>query len=316
MSQAWKLIAIAPRGVIEAALLAHEEALDWDHQIVLSGSELSEDRPDDWRLEAWLGRKPTRADRSAIAALFTGGAPRLSEEKLPEIDWVRHSQQGLAPIRTGRFYVHSPDHPRFDEPGLRNFVIPASQAFGTGHHATTAGCLAMLSVMRARGVVVRNFADIGTGSGLLAFAALHLWPRAIATASDIDRVCLDVVAGNALANSVRLGPRPGELTMTLADGMKHPLLRARGPYDLIVANILAGPLIGLAPSFARALVPGGQLLLAGLLEAQEPQVRRVCRQAGLRLAARLVRSDWSILWLRKRRESPRVISSRMELFAA
>jgi ribosomal protein L11 methyltransferase len=82
--------------------------------------------------------------------------------------------------------------------------------------------------------------------------------------------------------------------------MEHPLLAARGPYDLVIANILAGPLISLAPDFARALVPGGHLLLAGLLETQEDQVRRACRRAGLRLAARLVNGDWSILWLRKR----------------
>ena len=88
--------------------------------------------------------------------------------------------------------------------------------------------------------------------------------------------------------------------MLVADGMEHPLLKARGPYDLIIANILAGPLIGLAPHFARALVPGGSLLLAGLLETQEPQVRRACRAAGLRIAERKVNGDWSILWLRKR----------------
>jgi ribosomal protein L11 methyltransferase len=196
---------------------------------------------------------------------------------------------------------HTPDHPPLTTPGLRDYTIPASQAFGTGQHATTAGCLAMLSEMKAKGVVARNVADIGTGTGLLAFAALHLWPRALATASDIDAVCIDVVLENAALNHVPIGARPGELTMLVADGMAHPLLQARGPYDLILANILAGPLIGLAPDFAKHLVPGGHLLLAGLLETQEAGVRRACRRAGLRLAARLVSGDWSILWLRKRR---------------
>jgi ribosomal protein L11 methyltransferase len=299
-SSAWKLIAYAPRGVIEAALLAHEDAADWDPEIVLSGNEIAEDRPEDWQLEAWLGRKPSRADKAAIAALFPGQAPDLAEEELLDIDWLTHSQQGLEPIRAGRFYVHTPDHPPLGEPGVRDFVIPASQAFGTGQHATTAGCLQMLGVMKARGVLVRNCADIGTGTGLLAFAALHLWPRALATASDIDAVCLDVVDENAAANRVATGARPGQLTMLVADGMEHPLLEARGPYDLIIANILAGPLIDLAPDFARHLVPGGNLLLAGLLETQEAQVRQACRLAGLRIAARLVNGDWSILWLRKR----------------
>lgn len=300
MTQSWKISVLAPRDVIEAALLAHEDALDWDPGIVLSGSEIAEDRPDDWQLEAWLPRKPRAADRKAIAALLGDNPPELVAEQLPDVDWVSHSQQGLEPIRAGRFHVHTPEHAALAEPGVRDFVIPASQAFGTGQHATTAGCLAMLSHMKAQGVIVRNCADIGTGTGLLAFAALDLWPRALATASDIDAVCVDVVAQNAAINGVALGAGAGEVTMTVADGMDHPLLAARGPYDLVIANILAGPLIALAPDFARALVPTGHLLLSGLLVTQEPQVRAACRRAGLRLAARMTNGDWSVLWLRKR----------------
>ncbi len=296
----WKITALAPKPVIVAALIAHEDLFEWDADIVLSGSEIAEDRPEDWRLEAWLPRKPAKADRAAIAALFAGAAPRFKVELLPETDWVTQSQQGLEPIRAGRFHVHTPDHPPLNQPGIRDFLIPASRAFGTGQHATTAGCLTMLSAMKARGMVVKNCADIGTGTGLLAFAALDLWPRAMATASDIDWVCAGVVQDNAALNAIPMGGRAGELTMLIAAGMDHPLLEARGPYDLLIANILAGPLIELAPDFARALVPGGSLLLAGLLETQETSVRKACRRAGLRLAARLVNGDWSILWLRRR----------------
>lgn len=300
MSQSWKVTALGPRALIEAALIAHEDVFDWDPEIILSGSEIAEDRPDDWRLEAWLPRKPGRADKAAIAALFADGAPDLVIEQLPDIDWLTESQAGLEPIRAGAFHVHTPEHPPLEQAGVRDFCIPASQAFGTGQHATTAGCLAMLTRMKRHGVVVRNCADIGTGTGLLAFAALHLWPRALATASDIDHVCTRVVEENATLNNVAMGARAGELTMLVADGMDHRLLAARGPYDLVIANILAGPLISLAPDFARALVPGGHLLLAGLLETQEAQVRAACRRAGLRLAERMVNGDWSILWLRKR----------------
>ena len=172
------------RAVIEAALLAHEDAWDWDPDLVLSGSEVAEDRPDDWRLEVWLPRRPGKTEQGAIKALFAGRAPKLEIEQLPEVDWLTHSQQGLEPIRAGRFHVHTPEHSPLDQPGVRDFAIPASQAFGTGQHATTAGCLAMLGTMKAQGVVVRNLADIGTGTGLLAFAALHLWPRALATPLD------------------------------------------------------------------------------------------------------------------------------------
>jgi ribosomal protein L11 methyltransferase len=300
MSRSWKITVAAPRPIVEAALLAHEDVIDWDAEIVIAGSEVAEDRPDDWRLEAWLPRKPTRADRAAITALFVGGAPRLTVEELPDEDWLVLSQQGLEPVQAGRFHVHTPDHPASTEPGIRSFLIPASQAFGTGQHATTAGCLAMLTEMRRHGTIVRNLVDVGTGTGLLAFAALELWPRALATASDIDQVCAGVIADNADANGVPLGAGAGAVLVVIAPGLDHPLLEARGPYDLVIANILAGPLIELAPDFAAATVPGGSLLLAGLLTTQEPQVRSACRRAGFRLAARLVNGDWSILWLRRR----------------
>jgi ribosomal protein L11 methyltransferase len=149
-------------------------------------------------------------------------------------------------------------------------------------------------------VVARNVADIGTGTGLLAFAALDLWPHAMATASDIDAVCVEVVEYNSNENGVPMGSRHGQLTMVVADGMDDPLLRARGPYDLLIANILAVPLVELAQDFADAVPPGGAVLLAGLLETQEAKVRRAYRRAGFRLAARLVNGDWSILWLRRR----------------
>jgi ribosomal protein L11 methyltransferase len=269
--------------------------------VVLTGFELADDRPDDWRLDAYFPQRPTRADRAMVAALFPGRAPRLHAEKLPAADWVTLSQSGFDPIRAGRFHVRTPDQPRCGGPGVVDLAIPAGQAFGTGQHATTAGCLAMLGAMRESGVVVRNLTDVGTGTGLLAFAALALWPRAYATASDIDPVCAGAVADNAALNGVRLGARHGELTIAIADGMDDPLLAARGPYDLLIANILAAPLIELAVDFAAAVQPGGSVLLAGLLESQERDVRRAYARAGFRLAARRVNGDWSILWLRKRR---------------
>jgi ribosomal protein L11 methyltransferase len=300
VSRTYKLTLLAGREAVEAALIAHEDMLDWDAEIVVAGTELAEDRPDDWKLEAWMPRKPTAHDKAAIAALFAGDAPEIAVEALGDEDWVARSQSDLEPIRASRFVVRTPEHPAQDEPGTVEFVIPASQAFGTGHHNTTAGCLTMLDAMKRRGVIVRNHLDVGTGTGLLAFAAMSLWPHASATASDIDAVCADVVVDNAKANGVTLGAKPGTLAMTIAPGLDHPLIAARGPYDLIMANILAGPLVELAPAFGQSLVPGGQLLLAGLLESQERAVRAACRRAGLRLAARIVSGDWSILWLRRR----------------
>jgi ribosomal protein L11 methyltransferase len=235
-----------------------------------------------------------------VAALFAGHAPKLEAVNLPDTDWVAETQKLTAPIRAGRFHVHTPDFPVDQTPGTVDLVVPASQAFGTGQHATTAGCLTMLDAMKRRGVVVRNFADIGTGTGLLAFAAMALWPGAHAVASDIDEVCQPVVVDNALRNRIPLGTGRGELAMVIAEGMDDAILAGRAPYDLIVANILAGPLVALAGDFADAVRPGGSLLLAGLLATQEPAVRSAYRTAGFRLAARLVEGDWSILWLRRR----------------
>ena len=300
---AWKITGHAPRPIIQSALIAHEDAADWDADIVLSGFEVADDQPEDWVIEAWLDHAPTAADLAAIAALFAPGtAPAFTVEALPDADWITQSQQGLPPIRAGRFLVVTPEaaaeHPAM--PSEHRFVIPAARAFGTGHHATTAGCLAMLNHMRAQGVLVRNLADIGTGTGLLAFAALHLWPRALATASDIDHVCAPLVLDNATANGVALGGGPGALAMVIAAGMDHPLLAARAPYDLVIANILAGPLVDLAADFGAATLPGGHALLSGLLATQEAPVRAAMFRAGFRLAARAQHGDWSVLWLRKR----------------
>jgi ribosomal protein L11 methyltransferase len=294
----WKITAFAPADEVRAVLIAHEDAADWPEDMVLAGSEIAEDKPDDWQLEVWLEQAPTQTELAAVTALFDGRVPELMTQELADEDWVTLSQQGVEPIREGTFYVHTPDYPA--RAGLKNFVIPASQAFGTGQHATTAGCLAMLAHMRAQGLRVRNMADIGTGTGLLAFAGLHLWPRARAIASDIDAVCAPVIAVNMAANAIAAGEGPGQVAVVIAPGMAHPLLRAGAPYDLVIANILAGPLIELAPDFAGSVMAGGNVLLAGLLETQEAAVRAAYRRAGFRLAARMVRGDWSILWLRRR----------------
>ncbi len=213
--------------------------------------------PDDWILEVWLDHQPKAADKRQVASLFAEGAPDFTVEKLPDDDWVTLSQHGVEPIRAGRFHVRTPEHAA--DPDCVDFVIPASQAFGTGQHETTAACLAMLDLMKREGLVVRNHADIGTGTGLLAFAAMHLWPGAKATASDIDPICAHVVADNRRTNNISQGAKSGELTMIVAPGTDDALIQARGPYDLLIANILAGPLVELAPDFADSCFAGRQL---------------------------------------------------------
>ncbi|WP_336986295.1 50S ribosomal protein L11 methyltransferase [Altererythrobacter aquiaggeris] len=300
MSDSWKITAYARKPVIQDALIMHELDEDFDPEVVITGFEVEPNQPDNWVFEAYYSHKPGAADQNALIRLFGGVAPKLTVQKLAQADWVTASQQGVDPIRAGRFYVRTPDHKCHADRTLADFVIPASQAFGTGQHETTAGCLAMLDLMKRQGAVIRNHVDIGTGTGLLSFAAMHLWPCAVATASDIDPVCEDVVAVNAKTNHVPIGTGNGALLMVTADGMVDPVLEVRGPYDLLIANILAGPLVEMAPEFGKAVIAGGHILLAGLLTEQEPAVRRAYRRAGFRLAARLVNGDWSILWLRKR----------------
>jgi ribosomal protein L11 methyltransferase len=205
------------------------------------------------------------------------------------------SQAGLQPIRAGRFFVHTPTY-RSHPPGTTAFEIDASLAFGTGQHATTSGCLDALDKLEREGARFANIADIGTGTGLLAFAALSLWPEAKCIATDIDAVALDVARENAAINGVKLGHGPGELLLTVADGMDSPLLTARAPFDLIVANILAGPLVELAPAFAEALAPGGTLILAGLLDTQADAVIAAYEKLGLTVRNR-GSGEWPVLVL-------------------
>jgi len=146
--------------------------------------------------------------------------------------------------------------------------------------------------------------DLGTGTGLLAFAALRLWPAARAAASDNDPVAIEVSEENAAINRVRLGRTRGRLELLVAEGMDHPRLQARAPYDLVIANILAGPLIDLAPSVAKTIAPGGRLILAGLLDHQAPAVAAAYRRQGMMMSGRVERGEWPTLIMRKRRAAP------------
>jgi len=211
------------------------------------------------------------------------------------------SQQGLEPVHAGRFYVHTSSNKGNLPEGATPFLIEASRAFGTGGHETTSGCLMMLDTMKRAGKRFDVIADIGTGTGLLAFAAHSLWPKAYLTASDIDPVSVDVTADNARVNNVPCGVAQGQLALCAAEGTAHPLIVSRAPYDLVTANILAGPLIELAPSIAQIMDEGGALILAGLLNTQAEAVLRAYRRHGFRLQKRVDCGDWPCLWLVKRR---------------
>jgi ribosomal protein L11 methyltransferase len=257
---------------------------------VIVADEPDPGRPDDWLLHVYFEREPADADLQTLSKLGRG-EPRI--EQLPESDWVTMSQSGLQPIRAGRFFVHTPMY-RSHPPGTVAFEIDAGLAFGTGQHATTAGCLEALDMLEREGANFGNIADIGTGTGLLAFAALALWPGAKCIATDIDAKAVEVARDNAAINGVKLGHGAGELLLAEADGMESPLLAARAPFDLIVANILAGPLIELAGDFAGALSQAGTVILAGLLDTQADTVIRGYEERGLTLRDRGF-GEWPVL---------------------
>ncbi len=268
---------------------------------VLMTSEVDPAYPDEWRLDIYFEDAPS-AETIAIAKRLVPSAADAEPaiERLGDEDWVAISQQGLEPIREGRFFVHTPAHRDAVPDGAIAFEIDASRAFGTGQHETTAGCLALLDRMKRRGERFGDVADIGTGTGLLAFAALALWPHARVIASDIDPVAIEIAAENVEINAVPLGTGPGRLELVVAAGLVHRAIRKRAPFDLLIANILAGPLIDLAPAFGNATAPGGTLLLAGLLDHQADGVVSAYRRQRFRLVDRLDRGEWAILRFRKR----------------
>ena len=275
-----------------------ESIPDADEFLTMSGEspvlvvdEPDPSRPDEWLLHAYFERAPRAEEIAALASIATG-EPKI--EELGEADWVTMSQAGLEPIRAGRFFIHTPTHRGSAPPRSKSFEIDAGLAFGTGQHATTCGCLEALDSMHRNDCAFANIADVGTGTGLLAFAALALWPEARCIATDIDSIAVDVARENAAINHVRLGHGPGELLLAVADGMDSPMLAARSPFDLIIANILAGPLIDLAPAFAGALAPRGTILLAGLLGAQADRVARAYQDQGLTLKLR-GQGEWPVL---------------------
>ena len=265
-----------------------------DQPPVLVADEPDGAKPDEWLIHAYFERPPT-ADEMVLLMSLGSGQPQV--EQLGEADWVTMSQAGLQPIRAGRFFVHTPTY-RSHPAGSIPFEIDASLAFGTGQHATTSGCLEALDKLEREGAQFGNITDIGTGTALLAFAALALWPGAKCIATDIDGQAIDVARDNALINGVKLGHKPGELVLAVADGMDSPLLAARTPFDLIIANILAGPLIEMASDFAKALTPGGSVILAGLLDTQADAVIAAYEKVGLNFTGRSS-GEWPVLVLRQ-----------------
>jgi ribosomal protein L11 methyltransferase len=205
-------------------------------------------------------------------------------------DWVSEVERGFPPLNIGRFYVHG-SHIKDQVPcGKIGLEINAGIAFGSGEHSTTSGCLLALGILAKK----RNFLrplDVGCGSGILALAMAKLW-RVPVAGTDIDPVSVAVSIENARKNHVH-----GLTRFAVSDGYGAGLVRQHGPYDLITANILARPLVDMAPDLAKNLAIGGIAVLSGLLVRQERMVLSAHRAQGLRLISRINKNGWSTLIL-------------------
>lgn len=277
---------------VEAGRLLHlmSEVFEEDG-FPLATMDLDEDH-DVWEASIYLDASQEDEVRARLDPIVAGefaGRP-IGREELPEVDWVARSLEGLKPVRAGRFLVHG-SHDRLKvRPGDLSIEIDAGQAFGTGHHGTTSGCLEMIEyVLRRRRIV--NALDLGTGSGVLAIGVRKLQPVRI-LATDIDPVATKIARDNLVKNCTRSGIR----TET-ASGFHAPAFKEEGPFDLIVANILARPLMAMAPDIRRSLASGGSVILSGILAEQRWKVLSAFNAQHLSHVRTLWREGWVTLLL-------------------
>ncbi len=268
--------------------LALEEALEPFGAALVS---FETDGGKGWHMEVIGEEKPSAAAVKSVLKPFGNLKPVIGE--VPDKDWLAESRKGLAPIKMGPFFIHG-EHDRGKAP--RNTVpleIDAGMAFGTGRHETTSGCVKALLKL-SKTIKVKKALDIGTGTGILAFAAHHLFKVPV-MAGDNDKDAVRVARENAAINGLKK-----QIRILASDGYRAKGIRDNGPYDLITANILANPLISLAPDLAKSLAKNGRAILSGLLKTQEKDVLAAHHAVGLELDFRIRQNDWSVLVLKKK----------------
>ena len=250
-----------------------------------------EDGSGTWEVGGYFTEAPDAAGLALLTALHKAKDFTVSE--LPEVDWVAHVRRELSPVEAGRFFVHGSHDADQVPDGKIALLIEAAMAFGTGHHGTTLGCLQALDNLAEQGFVGKNVVDIGCGTAVLAMAAARIWPNPV-LASDIDEVAVDVAKANVDANNLS-----EQVFCVEAAGFNAPELQAALPFDLVFANILKGPLIGLAPEMAKSLSTKGYAILSGILNPQADEVIAVYVENGFNLVQRTEIVDWTTLVLRK-----------------
>jgi ribosomal protein L11 methyltransferase len=248
-----------------------------------------------WRIEAYFAELPDAEELRSTIAGFTGlDVPHIEVAEVPALNWVAISQAALPPVRAGRFTVHGTHDRGRVARGPNAILIDAGEAFGTAHHATTYGCLAAIDRLTRQRRFMRVL-DLGCGSGILAIAVARVMPAAEIVATDMDPTSVEVARQNIAANTA-----PGRVATYVAAGLGHPRLRRRRPFDLVVANILADPLMRLARDIRRAVAPGGKLVLSGILIPQAPAVIAAFVDQGFALDRHDRVTGWSTLTLSRR----------------
>ena len=255
----------------------------------------AEARPENpWRLEALCADLPELGTiqnaLSPVARDFGIDLPEVKIEVVRAIDWVKAALASHPPVRAGRFYVHGRHEPALPRGRVIDLKIEAGRAFGTGNHQSTRGCLLAIDAL-ARRKKYRRLLDVGTGSGILSMAMAKRW-RLPVLGIDIDAIAVEIARDYAKLNQVA-----GLTRFVAGDGFGHREVRARAPYDLITANILARPLKRMAPDMRRMLKPGGRIVLAGLLDRHENLVLSAYRAQGIRLERRIRLQEWTTLVL-------------------
>lgn len=245
-----------------------------------------------WEVGGYFLEPPMGATLDLIAMAF--GAKPFVLSELPEIDWVAKVRRELSPVEAGRFFVYGSHDADKVPPGRIALQIEATVAFGTGHHGTTLGCLRAFDRLADQGFAPARVADIGCGTAVLAMAAAAILPNAVVIASDIDEVAVDVARANTAINGLS-----GRVICVEAAGFVHEQIMASGPYDLVFANILKGPLIGLAPDMAANIAKDGLAILSGLLVVQAEAVQAAYVTNGFELVTREDIGEWSTLVLRR-----------------
>lgn len=253
------------------------------------------ERPDgQWDVTLHFADAPDQELLRELVANAAGNniAETLSFDTVEARDWVKASLEDLVPVPAGRFVVHGSHDRARVAPNKLKIEIEAALAFGTGHHGTTRGCLLLLDHV-LKSSRPRNLLDLGTGTGVLAIAAAKALRRAV-LASDIDPPSVRVAAENATLNDVGTCVR-----VIRATGFAAPDFASCGPFDLVLANILANPLRQLAGPMARHLAPGARVILSGLLTHQASAVIAAYRARGLVPLRHMRIEGWSSLLLRK-----------------